>query len=316
MTRDAWIAGALVLFCGVAAVGSWFTHQPSHATSAPATGLPSLGGGASDQVAELDIQGMITDGDGGFTASGVSAQSVIKALRQIRDDGAPVLLLNIDSPGGTAAASQAIYEEIVRLRHDKHVKVVAAMGDLAASGAYYIASAADEIVANPATLTGSIGVIMHTQNLQGLMGKLGITNGAIKSGAHKDIGSPFRPMTPAETQLLQGIVNDTYAQFLDAVSTGRHIPLATLKPLADGRIFTGRQALPLHLVDKLGNLVDAEAEARQLGGLKKDAEIKDYSGGNWRDWVQGLFSETHVLPLSHALAAADLPSKTPLMVYE
>ncbi|HEY9721045.1 MAG TPA: signal peptide peptidase SppA [Oscillatoriaceae cyanobacterium] len=313
MTREAWIAGALVLCCGVAAIGSWFTHQPTHAAQPAA--LPNLGGDGA-QVAELDIQGMITDADGGFTGSGTSAQAVLKALKQIRDDGAPVLLLNVDSPGGTAAASQAIYEEIMRLRHDKHVKVVAAMGDLAASGAYYISAAADEIVANPATLTGSIGVIMHTQNLQGLMGKLGITNGAIKSGAHKDIGSPFRPMTPSEQQLLQGVVNDTYAQFLDAVSTGRHIPLSTLKPLADGRIFTGRQALPLKLVDKLGNLTDAENEARRLGGLKPDAGIKDYTAGTWKDFVQGLFSQTRILPLGKALAAADLPAKTPLMVYE
>jgi protease-4 len=288
LKQEKLFAGALVLFCALAAIGTWARGTGSARPHFRAE--PSLSVNAKGNVAEIDIQGMIVDsGSGGIAGGGVtSAQTVLDAIDRIRDDGARVLLLNINSPGGTASASQSIFEELMRLKHDKGIHIVASMGDLAASGAYYIACAADEITANPATLTGSIGVIMHTQNLQGLMGKLGVDNGAIKSGAHKDIGSPFRAMSPVERQMLQGIINDTYDQFLNAVATGRKLPVATVRPLADGRIFTGRQALKVHLVDTLGNLKDAEALARKLGGLTEGAGIKNYTEENWRDTVRGL----------------------------
>jgi protease-4 len=290
LNREKLIAGALVLFSAIAAAGSWFTHQPPRAEGTKE--VESLFG-ARDQVAQLDIKGMILDsgGPGGFGGgAATTAEKTLKAIQEIRADGAPVVLLNINSPGGTASGAQAIYDELMRLKRDKKVKIVASMGDVAASGGYYIAAAADTIVANPSTLTGSIGVIMHTQNYQGLMGKLGVQNGAIKSAPHKDIGSPYRPITPEEQKLLQGIIDDTYQQFLEAVSAGRHLPVAQLKPLADGRIFTGRQAQKAKLVDQLGNYQVALDAARKLGGLRADAEVKDYSEGDWRGLLRGLFA--------------------------
>lgn len=323
MNQEKLIAGALVAFCAIAAVGSWFASQPAkEEPSSKSFGSGLFGKG---QIAQLDIQGMIVDsgGGGGFGSGGtVSAENVLSAIRQIREDKVPVVLLNINSPGGTASASQSIYDELQRLKKDQNVKVVATMGDLAASGGYFIACAADEIVANPATLTGSIGVIMHNQNLQGLMGKLGVQNSVIKSGAHKDIMSPFRPITPDERQILQGIIDDTYAQFLEAVSTGRKLPVSQVRPLADGRIYTGRQALKVHLVDKLGNYTVAVEEARRLGNLGKDVEPKNYSEGNWRAVFGHMFSKLSGNPLGEVLSTRQLLlqsgafDKVPLLIYE
>jgi protease-4 len=138
----------------------------------------------------------------------------------------------------------------------------------------------------------------------------------------KDIGSPDRPMSPEERKVLQGMIDDTYQQFLEAVSTGRKIPVDRLKPLADGRIFTGRQALAVHLVDKLGNMKVAEAEARSLAGLPKDAKVKDYGEEDWQEILGGLFSRTNVHPLSQlmgtqqAILQSGALNKVPLMLYE
>jgi protease-4 len=324
LNQEKLIAGALVAFCAIAAVGSWFASQPSkeESSSSGSFGRNLFGKG---QIAQVDIQGMIVDSGspGGFGGGGsTSAENVLKSIRQIREDKVPVVLLNINSPGGTASASQSIYDELQRLKADNKVKVVATMGDLAASGGYFIACAADEIVANPATLTGSIGVIMHNQNLQGLMGKIGVQNSVIKSGAHKDIMSPYRPITPDERKILQGIIDDTYAQFLQAVSTGRKLPVSQVRPLADGRIYTGRQAQAVKLVDKLGNYTVAVEEARRLGNLGKDVEPKDYSEGNWRSMFGQMFSQLSGNPLSQVMTTRQMLLQSgafdmvPLMIYE
>lgn len=322
MNTEKLAAGVLIAACVIAAAGSWFSGLPQKESGGKQLkGLFNEAG----SVARLDVSGMILDdgGGGGFGGGGTtSAQAMLKALARVKADGCKVVLLKLNSPGGTASGAQEVYEELLKLKKDKGVKVVAAMGDLAASGAYYIAAAADEIVANPATITGSIGVIMHTQNWQGLMGKIGVQNGAIKSAPMKDIGSPDRPMTDAEKKVLQGMIDDTYQQFLEAVSTGRKIPLDKLKPLADGRIFTGRQALAVHLVDKLGNMKFAEAEARTLGGLPEDAKVKDYGEEDWQSVLGQLFSSTRAHPLSQlmgtqqALLQSGALNKVPLMLYE
>jgi protease-4 len=318
------VAGALVLFCAVAAVGSWFAGRPAEPTGEKsAFGRDMFG---KSEIAQLDVKGMIVDSGspGGFGGAGsnTSAEAMLASIARIREDKVPVVLLNINSPGGTASASQAIYDELQRLKRDQKTKIVATMGDLAASGGYYIASAADVIVANPSTLTGSIGVIMHNQNLQGLMGKIGVQNSVIKSGAHKDIMSPYRPITPDERQLLQGIVDDTYDQFLTAVATGRKLTVAQVRPLADGRIFTGRQAQRVKLVDVLGNYNVAVEQARQLGKLGADAEPKDYSEENWRSIFGQMFSETAANPVGQMLSSRAMLlqsgafDKLPLTLYE
>ncbi|MBI4385932.1 MAG: signal peptide peptidase SppA [Elusimicrobia bacterium] len=177
------------------------------------------------------------------------------------------LVLDIDSPGGSVGAVQELYGAIQRVRQEKKKPVVAVVGDMAASGGYYLASACDKVVAHPGSLLGSIGVIFNSMNVQQLFAKLGIRADPIKSGKLKDIGSPTRPMTPEERLLLQQIIDDTYGQFLRAVSQGRGIPEEALRPIADGRIFNGRQAFDYKLVDQLGDSQDAVRLAGKLAGI-------------------------------------------------
>ncbi|MBI4056602.1 MAG: signal peptide peptidase SppA [Elusimicrobia bacterium] len=183
------------------------------------------------------------------------------------------IVLDINSPGGSVGSVQELHDQIAKVRKQHKKPVVALFGDVAASGGYYIASACDKIVAHPGTLTGSIGVIFNVTNVQGILAKLGIKMDAIKSGKHKDIGSPTRPMTPEEKQILQGLIDDAYSQFLAAVSEGRRMPLEKVKPLADGRIYTGRQAQSMGLVDALGGAEEAVQLAAQLGGIKGKPKI-------------------------------------------
>lgn len=325
MRNETWIAGALVVLCGVAALGAWFTKQP------PADAKQgSFDGGVfavKPGIAQLDIVGMIVDSGttGGFGGGGtVSSQLIMQAIEKIRADKVPVVLLNINSPGGTASASDAIYQELVKLKKDNGTKIVASFGDMAASGGYYIACAADRIVSNPASLTGSIGVIVQAQNIEGLFEKVGVSSNVIKSGKHKDIMSPYRPMEPAERQILQSIVDDTYEQFLAAVSAGRNMPMAQLRPLADGRIYTGRQAYKVKLVDQLGTYLDAKATALELGGLGQSAEVKNYTEEDWRDIFNSLFVTTGaaanpvgaMVGAKQRLLASGALHKVPLALYE
>ncbi|MFN3430952.1 MAG: signal peptide peptidase SppA [Candidatus Sericytochromatia bacterium] len=324
MNQEKLIAGGLVLFCAIAAVGSWFAGQPAtKEDSGDAKSITAMMAGDAG-IAQLDIEGMNLDSGspGGLGSSGATyGRAILKAIDRIREDKVPVVLLNINSPGGTASASQAIFDELLRLKREQNTKIVATMGDLAASGGYYVACAADTIVANPSTLTGSIGVIMHNQNLQGLMGKVGVQNTVIKSGKHKDIMSPYRPISPEERAILQSLIDDTYDQFLDAVASGRKMSKTQVRPLADGRIYTGRQAHKVKLVDKLGNFSVAVDEARTLGKLGKDVDPKNYTEENWRDMFNQIFTSTmnpwsQALSMRHVMIQSGAFDKVPLMIYE
>jgi protease-4 len=177
------------------------------------------------------------------------------------------VLLRVDSPGGGVGPSQEIYTEIKRLAAVK--PVVVSMGAVAASGGYYVSLPAQKIVANPGTLTGSIGVIMGFQNYQELLEKIGIQSGVVKSGEHKDIGSAIRPMSDSDKKILQNLIDDVHNQFVEDVSEGRGLDFATAAKLADGRIYTGRQARESGLIDELGNFRDAVkllAEMTSLDG--------------------------------------------------
>jgi len=226
------------------------------------------------------LEGVITTGasGSGLLGSVLGSDSVLAELRKAREDPATrAVVLRINSPGGSAAGSQEIAREVRRLREAGKV-VVASLGDVAASGAYWVASAAQHIVANPGTITGSIGVIMEVQNLEGLYGKLGIRYETIKSGPHKDMGSPSRPLEPEERAILQGMVDDIFQQFVDAVVQGRagKVTREQVLALADGRVFTGRQALEKGLVDELGNLRDSIQRAADLAGIGDSYEVKTY----------------------------------------
>ncbi len=182
------------------------------------------------------------------------------------DPAIEAILLRVDSPGGGAAASQEIYDQVKKAAEVK--KVIVSMGAVAASGGYYIALPADVIVANPGTITGSIGVIMEFPVVEELLGKIGIDFEVIKSKDYKDIGSPYRKMSERERGLLSDMVMDVYEHFVEAVSRDRDIPMDSILKIADGRIFSGRQAMALGLVDTLGSFEDAVLIAGELIGTE------------------------------------------------
>lgn len=237
-----------------------------------------------DRIALIRIEGVILD-----------SKDTIDELKRYRENPAiKAILLRIDSPGGAVVPSQEIYEEIKKAREGGKKKVVSSMGTLAASGGYYIASASDKIVANPGTLTGSIGVIMELANVEGLMKKIGVESMVIKSGTHKDLASPFRKMRKEERQILQNVMDDVHEQFIQVVSEGRGMSISKVRSLADGRIFTGRQARQIGLVDELGDLQDAIRITASLVGIKGEPKLvetkkrfsfidlfRDQFGGKW-----------------------------------
>jgi protease-4 len=220
---------------------------------------PSFALGA--KVGVVEITGVISD-----------SREVIRGLNAfVEDAGVKAIVLRIDSPGGGVGASQEIYREVVKARNKK--TVVASFGGVAASGGYYVACGAGKIVANPGTITGSIGVVMQFANLEELFKKIGYKGYVIKSGEHKDIGSPFRGMTPEEEALLQEVIDTVHHQFITAVAEGRKIPVEKIAAIADGRIFSGEQALEMGLVDRLGNLQDTIDLAASLAGIKGEPAV-------------------------------------------
>ncbi|MBI5442730.1 MAG: signal peptide peptidase SppA [Deltaproteobacteria bacterium] len=249
--RLAWIgwgaALALGLLLAAATVTSW------RSGGAAATG---------ERLGVVEVRGFIGD-----------AAPVLEALRDFRKDAdVKAVVLRVDSPGGLVAPSQEIHDEVKRTAAVK--PVVASMGTLAASGGYYISAPATRIVANPGTATGSIGVVLKFQDVHLLLDRWGLRGSVVKSGPLKDAGSPFREMTKADKAVFQAIVDDIFAQFVDAVASGRRMDRAKVLMLADGRVYSGRQALQLGLVDRLGNFWEAVALAQELGKLKGEPRLE------------------------------------------
>jgi protease-4 len=215
----------------------------------------------NNKVGVVKVEGVIGD-----------TRDVIEQLNQFgKDEGIKAVILRIDSPGGGVASSQEIYEAVIDIKKKK--KVVASMGSVAASGGYMVACAADKIVANPGTITGSISAVMHFANAEELLKKLGLKASVVKSGKFKDIGSPVREMTAEEKALIQELVDDIYDQFLDMVARDRNIPKEKLRKIADGRVFTGRQAHKLGLVDYLGDMGYALTLVGEMSGMKGKPDI-------------------------------------------
>jgi len=239
---------AILCFGTVMAIVLSFSH-----------GTPLLSFG--NKIGVIPIQGAIKDPD--------------KILEQLiafrRDSQIKVIILKINSPGGGVGPSQEIYSETRRTAKTKNV--VASIGSLGASGAYYIASAADKIVANPGTLTGSIGVLMEFIRVEELLKKIGIEMEVIKSGEFKDMGSPNREMTETERRMLKNLIEDIRNQFVTAVAQGRNMPREKVLELADGRIFSGREAKELGLVDHLGNFQDAVNIAKRMAKIKGEVKL-------------------------------------------
>ncbi len=225
--------------------------------------LPDLDLPGEDRIALIRVEGAILD----------SHQTVTELKRFGKSPAVKAIVLRIDSPGGGVVPSQEIHDAVKRVRDKHKKKVVASMGSVAASGGYYIAAATDHIVANPGTLTGSIGVIMELANLEGLFKKVGVKSIVIKSGRYKDLASPFRELSTEDRRILQSVLDDVHHQFIQAVADGRSLPVSVVKPLADGRIFTGRQAKEVNLVDELGNLDDAIQVAADLAGIAGEPKV-------------------------------------------
>lgn len=248
------------------------------------------GGLKEGGIALVRIEGIILD----------SKETIEEMQRYDENPSIKAIVLRIDSPGGAVVPSQEIYDEVQRIRQESKKTVVVSMGTVAASGGYYIASASDRIVANPGTLTGSIGVIMELANVAGLLQKVGVESVVIKSGEHKDMGSPFRRMRPEEKEILQNVLKDVHDQFIEAVAEARGLEVGWVKNLADGRIFTGRQAKELNLVDELGGLEDTIRMTAEMVGIKgkprviekkKRFSILDLLRNRWADSIARSFSQ-------------------------
>jgi protease-4 len=227
-------------------------------------GLP---GGA--RVAVVEVQGIIGVG----AERGLDPESIIRTLGEYRDDpSVRAVVLRIDSPGGVVAPTQEIFTAVRRLREAKK-PVVASLGSIAASGGYYVAVSADRIFASPGTLTGSIGVVMQLANVEGLLKKVGVEYVVVKAGAYKDVGNFARAMTPEERRILQSLLDDVYDQFITAVAEGRGLEPQAVRGFAEGRIYSGRQAQGLKMVDELGGLEDAIEAAAKMAGLPPKPKV-------------------------------------------
>ncbi|MFH0975834.1 MAG: signal peptide peptidase SppA [Spirochaetota bacterium] len=239
--------------------------------------VPEFGPG----VGVIKVYGPISISGSGGSPIGMGASgadAIVKKLSKLGEDGRiKAVVLRINTPGGTIAAVQEIFGKLMELRK-QNIILVASMGDVAASGGYYIASACNYIVANQGTITGSIGVIAAAPNIRGLFDKLGIKMNVIKSGKYKDILSSFRELNPDERDLLQEMIDSSYMKFLKDVSLGRNTPISDIKPYADGRVFNGETALKYKLIDGIGTYQDAIDKAKSLAKLPKDAPVYDQTG--------------------------------------
>ena len=231
---------------------------------------------ASDGVGVLQIVGTIDD-----------SRSVMMELKRFKE--APwikAIVVRIDSPGGAVAPTQEIFDELQKTKKKK--PLIASMGSMATSGGYYVASACEKIIANPGTLTGSIGVIMQLNNVEELMKKVGVKGYNIKSGVNKDIGSPFQPLSPEGKEILQSLVDNVHSQFVSAVAKGRGMNEAQVRKLADGRVYSGAQAKELGLVDQFGTLDDAIEFAAKRVGLEENPTVY-YSSPEEERWWEKIF---------------------------
>ena len=256
--------------------------------------IPDLAAVGQERIALIRIEGPILD-----------SQATVGELKQFGEDPlVKAIVLRIDSPGGGVAPSQEIYNAVKRVRKENHKTIVTSMGTVAASGGYYIAVASDRILANPGSLTGSIGVIMQLANFQELMEKIGIKNTVIKSGRYKDVGSPFRPMSEDEQVYLQAVMDDAHRQFIEAVAEGRSLDIADVEVLADGRIFTGQQAKDVLLVDELGDLQQAIKLAADMSGMKDHPYvIENQKPFSFREILGSrFFGDTSLLPIPTGLS--------------
>jgi protease IV len=230
---------------------------------------------SNSEIALVHVNGMLMD----------STEIVRQLSKYRRDPKIKAIIVRIDSPGGAVAPAQEIYDEINKVKESNKF-VYASLGSVAASGGYYIACATNYVIANPGTLTGSIGVIMAFNNMEELAKKIGVRPAVIKSGTFKDSGSPLRSMEPEERKLLQNVVDDVHQQFVKAVSLGRNLPQDEVKLFADGRVMTGKQALEFKLIDEFGGLEKTkEILGKKIGVVGHPSVIEEKENVSFTDWL-------------------------------
>ncbi|NMB39202.1 MAG: signal peptide peptidase SppA [Firmicutes bacterium] len=246
-----------------------------------------------NNIGLINIEGVISSNASGSLLT-KPRQSFLSQLRAAEQDPSiKALVIRIDSPGGTSGTSQELFQAVLRIRQ-KGIPVIVSMGDTAASGGYYVASAADYIFANGSTITGSIGVIMEFTNLEELYNKIGIKYEIIKSGAYKDAGHSARSLTPAEEKLFADLIHDVWDQFVTDVTESRGLEREKVEALADGRILTGRQALEAGLIDEIGGLEEALNKAQEAAGIVGPFRIKSYQEP--LSWFERILSVINNVP--------------------
>lgn len=267
LLASALLAGIFVFFLALAV------------TVASFMGRPTANFVVGDKIGVVEVYGVIVD-----------SKQVIEQLHDFRDnDNIKAIVIRVDSPGGGVGPSQEIHDEVKAL--DELKPVVVSMGSVAASGGYYISAPSREIVANPGTITGSLGVIMEFTNFQELLDKIGLNSVVVKSGEYKDIGSPVREMSASEREILQDLIDDVHSQFVGSVAAGRKISEEAVRQLADGRIFSGRRAMQVGLVDRMGNLDVAIHRAAELAGIEGEPKVV-YPPGKKPKFIDLFIEET------------------------
>jgi protease-4 len=283
VVRAAGAVLAAVSLLGAALVGAAVGFVAGSGLKPPgALGERVVTGEGPDKVALVRVVGAISQEGGGLLSWGpaVSSRAVVERLRRaLRDPAVKAVLLELNTPGGSVVASAQIHQAVLQLRRAGK-PVVALLTEVAASGGYYVAAGADRIVADPSTLTGSIGVIVVLPNLEEFNRRVGLRTVVFKSGRFKDMGNPARALTAEEAALFQKLVDEAYGRFVDVVAQGRRMDRTRVLRLADGRVYTGAQAYRLGLVDALGSFDDAVSTALQLARLSR-ARVVEYTGAGW-----------------------------------
>lgn len=279
--KNNWIVWLIIGLCVLAVPVGIFGKQTKTTETSDATADSAWSMAFKDRIKVINLSGMIMDNDekSVFSITDTTSSTIKKLRKAAENPKIKAVLIRINSPGGTVATSQELNQAVTKLKEKK--PVYTSMGDICASGGYYVACATDKIYANPGTLTGSIGVILNGMNFKGLADKLGVQPQVVKSGLFKDIASPYRAMTDDERKILQSLIDDSYDQFVNAVASGRKMKVDDVKKIADGRIYSGRQAKKNGLVDELGSYQDAidelQATCKKKYGLSDDLPVDDKS---------------------------------------
>lgn len=282
-------------------------------------GAASLGSGATnvnssgsgDAVAIVRIEGVITSGDGDDLPTANSGRVLADLEAAAADDAVKAIVLRVDSPGGTVTGSAQIHEALVEFEKP----IIVSMVGIAASGGYYVSAPADYIFARPDTVTGSLGVVLTLYNAENLLDEIGVDVIAITSGPNKTIGSFWEELTPEQRDIFEASINESYDEFVDVIASGRDLPEARVVDIADGRIYTGRQALELDLVDELGNFDDAINKAAQLGGITGEPNIIEYERLPGLGQFLNTFSANFTQTPSEQLIATLSELATPTLEY-